>query len=274
MNFEHSAKRTLESQPSTECSTSKSRDRHHVTRIGSCHSIRQSKNFSRRSMYDRRELKPFFLKNFKAVLSKTVIDWTSPLTFLNTQHGKNPLKFIFVYSELFQLSTMKLLFVALVVLSVAGSQAANLCTSSATYKVDISCKWTEERHPKDYPADNPPHFTVMCGTAHNSNYTLWSVGSIATLGLKEAAELGYCSMLEDEINDCTKEGSCATNGFFDWHCNPTLGNVCTFKGKVTVTPEYQSVSMMSMMVPSPDWAVGLDSINLCRMGKAFWLSFR
>lgn len=160
---------------------------------------------------------------------------------------------------------MKLSFVVLVILSVVGTQAANFCTFPATYNVDVACEWTAQRHPNKYPADNPPHFTVMCGTAHNSDYTLWTVGGIASPGLEQAAELGFCSILEDEIKNCMDDANCAPGSYFEWDSTPPFENVCVFSGQMTVTPKYQYVSMVSMIVPSPDWAVGLDGIHLCQL---------
>lgn len=103
---------------------------------------------------------------------------------------------------------------------------------------------------------------------HDSEYRVWSVGGTATPGVKEIAELGNCDILEQEIEQCEAAGSCCNEGYFSWECESPTGNstVCIFSGNVTVSETYSRISMLSMIAPSPDWNVGLDSVDLCRRG--------
>ena len=141
------------------------------------------------------------------------------------------------------------------------------CTQPVTYNVVAECEWTSATHPTDYPAN--AHFSKMCGTVHNSAYRMWQLNGFATPGVKEIAETGSCAIFSSEASSCEKQKNCLANSQFAWACtsgeenNPT---VCTFSGSVKVTDTYRHVSMLSMLAPSPDWIIGVDSADLCQAG--------
>jgi len=149
------------------------------------------------------------------------------------------------------------------------------CSEEVTYEVVTDCEWTSETHPTDYPSDFL-HFSYMCGTVHDAEYRVWSVGGTATPGVKEIAELGNCNILEQEIDQCEAAGNCYNDGYFSWECESPTDNptICTFNGNVTVSNGYSRVSMLAMLAPSPDWNVGLDSVDLCQrdeFGNGEWM---
>ena len=164
------------------------------------------------------------------------------------------------------------LFVFLLHVSIAWSEKVP-CSEDAIYEVLLKCHWTDKTHPTDFPTRNP-HFSALCGTVHNEAYTLWTIGGISTPGVREVAEYGSCVTLAEEIASCDEDGNCAADGYFEWDCDysGSLKSVCQFSGNLTLKTDYRHVSMMSMLAPSPDWNIGIDSANLCRLGKRFFVS--
>ena len=163
---------------------------------------------------------------------------------------------------------MGVLTVFLVICWAASSMAAQIpCSQEVAYDVIAECEWTAATHPTDYPSN--AHFSNMCGTVHNSAYQMWHINGTATPGVKSIAETGSCATYSSEAANCEAENSCLENSYFAWACVAGEANnpsVCTFSGSFKVTNTYRRVSMLSMLAPSPDWIIGLDSVDLCQPG--------
>lgn len=141
------------------------------------------------------------------------------------------------------------------------------CSQEVTYEVVTTCEWTSATHPTDYPSEGID-FSLMCGTVHDGHYRIWQVGGTATPAVKAIAELGNCAPLEEDVTNCESDGYCQEDAYFSWDCESPTDNptVCTFAGNVTMLGSYSKISMLSMIAPSPDWNIGLDSLDLCHTG--------
>jgi len=135
------------------------------------------------------------------------------------------------------------------------------CSTDVTYEVLNSCDWSKEKFPRDYPGN--AHWSPLCGTSHNENYSMWGVGQISTEGVKLVAEDGIHGTLEDEVEDCIDADNCS--GFFEFGCS-TFSGTCDHAGTVDMSSDYPYVSMLSMIAPSPDWMTGVASLKLCGAG--------
>lgn len=133
------------------------------------------------------------------------------------------------------------------------------CSKPVVYEVVNECKWSSKSHPVDYPSD--AHWSPLCGTTHTDEVALFSLNGTSTDGVKLVAETGSCDILEGEIEACADEDKCAS--FFKYPCDPFSGT-CTHMGTVNVTMGYPYISLLSMIAPSPDWIVGVDSFGLCK----------
>ncbi|GMH44748.1 hypothetical protein BSKO_12700 [Bryopsis sp. KO-2023] len=122
------------------------------------------------------------------------------------------------------------------------------CSQGVRYKVVNDCQWNSKRHPTDYPEN--AHWSPLCGTTHNSEASLFSIGESATDGVKLVAETGSCSILEDEVTSCSDDGNCGA--FLKFPCDPFSGT-CKSEGVVNVTEAMPYLSVLSMVAPSPDW---------------------
>ncbi|GMH33567.1 hypothetical protein BSKO_01401 [Bryopsis sp. KO-2023] len=146
-------------------------------------------------------------------------------------------------------------------LSVATAEDA--CYGDAKYKVFNSCVWSSKTHPTDYP-DNA-HWSPLCGTSHSDKWTMYKEGEVTTTeGVKLVAEIGSCSELEDAIEACGEDGYCKKP--VNWKCSMFSGT-CDHEGKIEVDQKHPYVSLISMIAPSPDWMVGVSSLNMCKDGK-------
>ena len=131
--------------------------------------------------------------------------------------------------------------------------------NTAEYKVTFHSTWSEDTHPDDFPSN--PHFSGLIGASHNDKVYFWREGELASPGIKNMAETGSKSPLNQEIFlSILKKSAFQLSG----------DGIQTSPGSVNLTikvsENYPLVSLVSMIAPSPDWFVGVDSINLFENG--------
>eukprot|EP00803_Ostreobium_quekettii_P010031 evm.model.scf_138.3 EVM.evm.TU.scf_138.3 scf_138:42149-46882(-) len=136
------------------------------------------------------------------------------------------------------------------------------CSTAVAYEIVNSCDWSAEKFPTDYPGDMA-HWSPLCGTAHNANYSMWGEGLISTTGVKDVAEAGNHTALQGEVDACIASGNCAW--YAEMGCSEFSGT-CDHIAKINMTMEYPYVSMISMIAPSPDWITGVSNAKLCGAG--------
>ncbi len=131
---------------------------------------------------------------------------------------------------------------------------------AVTYKVIFKSTWSEETHPDDFPPN--PHFSGLIGASHNDKVSFWKEGKLASLGIKNMAETGSKDPLTNYINDAISDGTAykllSGNGI-----GSSPGSTSLF---FKVKEEYPLVTLVTMIAPSPDWFVGVDSLNLFENG--------
>ena len=132
---------------------------------------------------------------------------------------------------------------------------------AVTYKVTFDATWSEETHPDDFPPN--PHFSGLIGASHNENVVFWREGELASPGIKNMAETGGKSPLNSEILTAISDKTAfkLISG----------GGVSTSPGSVSeefkVSKDFPLVTLVTMIAPSPDWFVGVDSLNLYENGS-------
>jgi hypothetical protein len=133
--------------------------------------------------------------------------------------------------------------------------------NTAKYKVTFNSTWSEETHPDDFPSN--PHFSGLIGASHNDKIKFWKKGEIASPGIKNMAETGSKSPLDKEIYSAIFKQKAFKILSGDGIGNSPGSTSLVFK----VSEEYPLVSLVSMIAPSPDWFVGVDSLNLFENGS-------
>jgi|GEM_PF-1310915 len=132
------------------------------------------------------------------------------------------------------------------------------------YEVTLEANWTPETHPVDYPEVNP-HFSTHIGATHNSDYTLWGPGQLATVGMKDLAERGVPGAAREEVEAAIEAGT--ADRWFQVNPPPPQGSKSQ---EVRVSSSHHLISMATMIAPSPDWFIGFHDVNLQAGGD--WIS--
>ncbi|XP_065188681.1 zonadhesin-like isoform X3 [Sycon ciliatum] len=147
--------------------------------------------------------------------------------------------------------------------SQAGRQACSCvpeCTAPGTaqYRVEFNAEWTAPPPPR-----RSPHWSSFVGASHSPCAVLWRNGTLATLGVKNVAEFGSNSAINREVRnlDCYQGAYFSAGGI-----GSSAGQV---RANVMVDRYNHLISGMSMIAPSPDWIVGIDSIPVCKGSE--WL---
>lgn len=132
------------------------------------------------------------------------------------------------------------------------------------YQVTFTASWSSSTHPTDFP--NNAHFSPMVGMTHNAVVDLFTVDSLATPGIKEMAETGATSPLDDEISLKISRGN-ALDVFIGSSFDSPGMDIKLFG----LEQSHPYISIVSMIAPSPDWFVGLNNLKLYDNGS--WVQF-
>ncbi|TEW55777.1 elongation factor Ts [Psychromonas sp. RZ22] len=127
---------------------------------------------------------------------------------------------------------------------------------SVTYRLTFSTDWDATNFPTNFP--NNRHFSRLIGVNHNDKDKLFRVGEAASSGIVSMAETGSTSRLAADINLMQNVGYAEVliNG-------PELNeSVDSVEATLYVSPEFPLVTLVTMVAPSPDWFVGVDSQSL------------
>jgi hypothetical protein len=130
-----------------------------------------------------------------------------------------------------------------------------------TYEVTFDATWSEKTHPDDFPPD--PHFSGLIGATHNEKIYFWRDGELASDGIKNMAETGGKNPLIKEIAlqilDQNAFRIISGNGL-----NMSPGSISL---EFKICEKYPLVTLVTMIAPSPDWFVGVDSLILFENGS-------
>lgn len=132
--------------------------------------------------------------------------------------------------------------------------------SVVEYEVIFEATWSAQTH-TNFPPN--PHFSGLIGSTHKSDYTLWQVGQLATQGIESMAETGSKTLLSAGINFAIRAGNA--------YSEISGGGIGLSPGMVSqnfmIHSAHGTVSLVSMIAPSPDWFVGVDGLELYKDGK-------
>ena len=131
---------------------------------------------------------------------------------------------------------------------------------TATYEVRFEALWNAVDHPQDFPPN--PHFSPLVGATHSAAADFWSPGGLATEGIRLMAEQGMVVPLRSEVRAVPAEADYVEG-------DPV--NISPGEGfaTLTVSEDHPLVTLVTMVAPSPDWFVGVDSMPLMEGGD--WL---
>ncbi|PIO28764.1 hypothetical protein AB205_0193500, partial [Aquarana catesbeiana] len=138
-----------------------------------------------------------------------------------------------------------------------------ICTAEeiAKYSIIFTGKWNQASFPKQYPLYRPPaQWSSLLGVSHSSDYHMWKRNDHASNGVRDFAEKGEAWALIKEI-EAAGEKIQSVHGIFSApSMSSGTGHAST---EFEVHTRHPYVSFMVRIVPSPDWFVGVNSLNLC-----------
>jgi hypothetical protein len=136
-----------------------------------------------------------------------------------------------------------------------------IAPNMVTYEVTFNATWSEETHPDDFPPD--PHFSGLIGATHKEKIYFWREGELASEGIKNMAETGKKYPLNKDIALQILDQN-AFRIISGEGVNPSPGSVSL---KFKICENYPLVTLVTMIAPSPDWFVGVDSLSLFENGS-------
>jgi hypothetical protein len=150
-------------------------------------------------------------------------------------------------------------FIFFVFLNSCGSSYSDEAAQNiVSYKVTFTTTWDATTHPSSSFPSNP-HFSKLVGTTHRTGYSMWVPGSLASLGIKDMAELGAVNTISSEINAAIAADHAYNLIVADSGINPSPGSkIVTFQAD----KNFPLLSLTSMIAPSPDWFVGIHDVAL------------
>ncbi|CAB1337090.1 unnamed protein product [Coregonus sp. 'balchen'] len=167
-------------------------------------------------------------------------------------------------------------------LSFAGPTNGTECTARgpASYILVFTGHWSPQTFPKQYPLFRPPaQWSKLIAITHNGQHRLFQEGALASIGVQNFAELGVTVELVKGAKDARKRRE--VGAMYRTAGIPTgIGHSSTelllqprsplgpgggFMGLVLGLE--LGLSLMVKVIPSPDWFVGVDSLNLCEGGQ-------
>ena len=137
------------------------------------------------------------------------------------------------------------------------------CTVSDTveYRVEFTSTWSAQTLPPQFPSN--AHFSGLVGGSHNAQVTFWEEGELASDGIESMAERGEKGTLLDEVNAAISAGTA-----LETVSGGGIGQSPGFASTTfTLDQAHPLATVVSMIAPSPDWFVGVNSLNLFSGGK-------
>ena len=131
----------------------------------------------------------------------------------------------------------------------------------AKYKLTFDFKWNAQDFPIDYPSS--AHFSKLIGWSHRPSSEFFKVGSIASEGIKNMAEIGATTALMDEFSSKIEAGE----GLKSVVGNGLGSGVGARSVTLDVNEKFSSITLTTMLAPSPDWYVAIINQNLLENGE-------
>ncbi|MBL4662436.1 MAG: spondin domain-containing protein [Flavobacteriaceae bacterium] len=161
---------------------------------------------------------------------------------------------------------MKKTLLLLITLSLLSIQSYS--QSEATYSVNFTSNWTQTAHP--HPSGSLPgnaHWSKLVGATHNSDIVFLEMGGIATEGVENIAETGGNTAFYSEVDAAITANF--ANALVDGDGLASAGGQINIDEIIT-TEDYPLLTLLSMIAPSPDWMIAINSISLID-GNGDWI---
>lgn len=143
--------------------------------------------------------------------------------------------------------------------------APSPAVGSALYRVTFEASWSAATH-ANFPAG--AHFSALIGLAHGADGLVFRPGQLASLGIKNVAEIGNNTALRAEINTLRSNG--AALSLLDGRS--TTASPGTLTDTLRLDATHPLATVLTMIAPSPDWFAALENESLLVNGQ--WIAQR
>ena len=128
--------------------------------------------------------------------------------------------------------------------------------SRATYNITFNSIWNATDHTS---LPGSAHWSKLVGATHKTSNTFFQLGGMASTGIKNIAESGSNTVFNTEVN-----AQITANEADQYINGPSLG---TGPGDIVINglevdEIFPLVTLVSMIAPSPDWFIAINSYNL------------
>jgi Spondin_N len=129
--------------------------------------------------------------------------------------------------------------------------------------VTLRNQWTAAAFPTRFPAG--AHLTGIVGATHGNAVDFWTLGGLASTGIKDMAERGRKTPLLDEVATAIAAGRAE----FALSGDGVAFGVPEVALQFKVSTRFPRITLVSMLGPSPDWFTGVGGVSLLQDGQ--WL---
>lgn len=137
--------------------------------------------------------------------------------------------------------------------------------STAIYDINFTSTWNTSDH-GTLPGN--AHWSNLVGANHNSNITFLELASTATTGVENVAETGSSLVFNSEVQTAIDTGN--AEQWLDQSFSPFAAISSATLSNVTVSEEFPLLTLISMIAPSPDWIIAINSLNLWDTDMSDW----
>jgi hypothetical protein len=134
---------------------------------------------------------------------------------------------------------------------------------TVTYQIEFTNLWNANDH-ASYPAD--AHYSPIAVIAHDRGFSLFKLGGLASDSFEDLAELGRTAKLDGDVADAADAGKVKAyvKSAALW---PLRDGTPSLAFTIKVPKGTELLSLATMIAPSPDWIVGIDSLPLMKNGQ-------
>ncbi|XP_065219316.1 spondin-1-like isoform X2 [Planococcus citri] len=136
--------------------------------------------------------------------------------------------------------------------------------NEAKYELKFEGMWTRQSHPLYFPGNVwTTRFSDVIGSSHGTSYRFWKESEMASQGLIDFLDNENTTTLETEIKSNETRTVIKAKGLR--YPNITGKTFAVFR----VDKNHHLLSIISLIIPSPDWFVGVSGLELCN--KTEWI---
>lgn len=143
--------------------------------------------------------------------------------------------------------------------------ATSIAQSTATYDINFTSTWNATDH-STLPSN--AHWSNLVGANHTNAVTFLEMGGTATAGIENVAEVGSNTVFNSEVQTAINAGH--AEQWLQTPFSPFAAISSATLSGIIVSEDYSLLTLVSMIAPSPDWMIAVNSLNLWNISLNQW----